>query len=261
MTSILLSPNDFLPGLAEQLEKSPARVILWPQTLITEPESYLPLDESLDSLFGYDWLVLKNEFAADYFAMRFQSRYEPAQLDDLRVLAIGEVAAEKLVARHIHVDVTLDTLAPASTFEAIESYAGNRDALARLNFLVPSANLTRELFEEKLEDEGARVDNVMAYRTTPHKQRLAQLTALIVGGGINCMIFTRPAAVAELAQLFDTNELRRLLDGVAIVCSDAETAAAAARYGLTQTIEPDEPGVDSLTSLIRTILTDSETTT
>lgn len=249
MISILLSSGKSDAALAQYFETT-ARVIHWPETSILEPASYAPLDESLESLFGYDWLVLKNATAAEHFANRFLNRYEPAALDDIRVLAIGEATVERLSSSRIHVDLAVNDFSPAAVFSALESYVGDLPSLSRLNFLVPSANIARELFEQQLEEAGARLDTVIGYQTTREPQRLVRLRALILGGGIGFAVFTQPGMLEEIAQLFDTNDLGRLLDRVAIVGRDPETAERAACFGLQNALVPDEPTDDSLARLI-----------
>lgn len=231
MTSILLAPADLGSPLANDLARLGARVITWPELGIDAPETYFALDEAIENLFGYDWLVLKNERAAASFLLRFQSNHEPNELDDLKTLAIGEATSETLARSQIHVDVAINRFRSGSTFAALGSYAGD---CRGLSFLVPSAGLNYELFEQQLAEAGARVDNVPTYRTTPDNQRLAKLMALLVGGGIDCVIFTNSAALNELSRLVDTDDLPRALGGGTVVCADLETARTAQEFSLSE---------------------------
>jgi len=235
---VLLSAAD--AKLGEQLEQAQARVIVWPALFISEPQDYFALDEAIESLFGYDWIVLKNELAVNSFLERFQHNHQVDELDDLRVLAIGEGAADRLTTLHLHVDVALDRFAFGAVFGAIESYLGDRESLTRLNLLVPSANVTRELFEQQFEEAGARVDNVPAYRTTSDAARLTRLKTLIAGGGVDAVLFSSSAALDALAELLDTDDLGLFLFGVQAICADVETAQMASQCGLSRPSIPDK---------------------
>src|SRR5256885_2324966 len=99
--------------LATSLEKSGARVWAWPALAIDEPDDDSLLSEAINNLFGYDWLILKNAYAADYFLRRFLRDHQPEELEELRVLTIGSEAAEKASELCVHVDIALDRFANA----------------------------------------------------------------------------------------------------------------------------------------------------
>ena len=242
MTSILVPPADIGSLPAKELERLGLRVVTWPELKVDEPENYFGLDEAIDNLFGYDWLVLKNERAAGAFLSRFQHQHEPDELDDLKTIAIGESTGEILVRSQIHIDVAIDRFPSKSIFAAIERYAG---VFSGLTFLLPSAGLQTELFQQQLTEAGARVDDVAAYQTTSDTQRLGRLLALLVGGGIDGVVFANLPALDEFARLIDTDDLPGVLAGVTVVCGDSECAKAAHEYGLsanTLTLEPLSAG-------------------
>ena len=83
-----------------------------------------------------------------------------------------------------------------------------RDSLRGLNFLIPCAPIARQYLQQALEDAGARVDVVIAYRTVAlTSQLLSQLNALLAGGGVDCVAFSMASDVRQFAELFDTNDL------------------------------------------------------
>ena len=250
MTNVLLSPDASDRELATALEKSGVRVWTWPLLAIGAPADDSSLREAIENVFGYDWLILKNARAADYFIRSFLAEHPPEELDELRVLAIGSETCDKTSELHIHVDIAVERFATNKVYGEIQSYVGDVE-IARLNVLVPNASSSRECFEELLEADGARVDSVTAYRTCSHSDELAKLKALINGGGIDCLAFTGASALNELACLFDTDDLPRLLTGVAVICRDQTTAEAASEFGLAQTLTPSETSLDRLADLIK----------
>jgi uroporphyrinogen-III synthase len=230
MTSVLISPRD--PEFAGVYAPSDRRVFTWPELDVAESNNNFSLDESIDHLFGYDWLILKNERAAEFFLRRLiELKHHTASLDEVHVLAIGEATVAKLVDAQVHVDISLDRHAQNSLVVSLRSYVGGEESLASLNLLVPSANITHEAFESELEEGGARVDCVAAYRTTSDARRMAELNALLAGGGIDAVIFRDAPSVDEFARVFDTDDLPRVLRGVSVICDEAARAAAS-EFGL-----------------------------
>jgi uroporphyrinogen III methyltransferase/synthase len=227
---------------AAELERYGARVVPCPTIEIVEPECYGPLDEAIGNLFGYDWLVFTSTNGVEFFMRRFEALGRDAgELDDLRVCAIGEATALRLSEAFVHVDVVPQQSRAEGVFAALESYIGGRDKFDRLNFLIPRAAVARDYLPRALEDAGARVDAVAAYRTVaPRATERARVEALLVGGGIDCVTFTSASTVRNLAQLFDTNDLAHVLAGVRVACIGVVTAAAAEEFGLRVHIRPRE---------------------
>jgi uroporphyrinogen-III synthase len=243
------APRELVTGLEQQ----GGRVITWPEIEIGEAENYAALDEAIENLFGYDWLLFLNVNAVEFFLRRFhQLGREVSELDQLRVCAIGEPAITRLEASQVHIDLTPDSPQTETVLAAIESYAGGREAMARLNFLVPRASLRHEGLCELLEDAGARVDVVIAYRTVAaNSSALTQLNALLAGGGIDCVVLTGPETVEDLALLMDTNDLHRIIGDVAV----ASVGEAAAQSAVTLGLRSDLPSTEhTMTSLLRTIV-------
>jgi uroporphyrinogen-III synthase len=234
MTSVLISPRH--PEFAGASTASDGRVFTWPEPEVAELNNNFSLDESIDHLFGYDWLILKNERAAEFFLRRLiELKHHTASLDEVHMLAIGEATVAKLVDAQVHVDISLDRHAYNSLVESLRSYVGGEESLASLNLLLPSANITHEAFEAELEEVGARIDCVAAYRTTADARRMAELNALLMGGGIDAVIFHDSESVEEFARVFDTDDLPRLLRGVSVICDDEAARATAGEFGIKLT--------------------------
>ena len=113
---LLLSPSVADRQLATSLERSGARVWAWPELAINHPDNDASLSEAINNLFGYDWLILKNAHAADYFLRRFLTEHQPEELEGLRVLTIGPEAAERASELRVHVDIALNRFSNAKLF-------------------------------------------------------------------------------------------------------------------------------------------------
>src|SRR5258708_11522114 len=240
--TVLVSPNE-AQELATQLTRQGARVLAWPILDVGEAEHPQALDEAIENLFGYDWMIFQNVNAVEFFLHRFQVLgHEISDLDSLRVCGVGEETVHRLEESQVHIDVITDRLSTQALFDAIETYVGGREALRGLNFLVPTAGSSRGYLQEALEEFGARVDLVAAYRTCPAKDSgLVRINALLAGGGIDCVAFPSGSDVRDLAAVLDTNDLDEVFAGIGVVCMDETTTQTANEFGLTADIVSNEP--------------------
>ena len=239
-------------ALTAQLERHGARVIVSPALEIAPPESFAAIDEAIENLYGYDWLIFTNANGVDYFLRRFQHLGRKVnELDPLRVCAIRETTARKLEASQIHVDLITEESRAAGIVAALVTYTGGPENLGRLNFLIPRAPIARDYLVQLIEDAGARVDAIVCYRTVAStNSELTNIGALLAGGGVDCLAFTTPAAVQDFAQLFDANDLWELLQGVAVASIDDATARMATEFGLETGIMPCESTPQTLAQAI-----------
>jgi len=135
-------------------------------------------------------------------------------------------------------------------FAALSEFVGGSEHLHGLNILLPRAAIGRDYLPKALEDAGARVDVVTAYRTVvPADLDRGRLSAMLAGSA-DCIAFTSSSTVKNLALLFDTHDLSKILSGVTIACIGDITAATAADYALHVDIQPTESTVKNLAKAI-----------
>src|SRR2546430_16978243 len=108
MISVLLSPARDNETLVVELQRIEAKIVSWPQLSITQPENLVALDDAIENLFGYDWLLLKNATAALSFLERFTKlNHSLQELDDLRLCVIGDETAEAIRDSRLHIDLEI----------------------------------------------------------------------------------------------------------------------------------------------------------
>ena len=237
--------------LSTLLESYGAKVLICPTIEIREPESYERLDEALDHLYGYDWLIFTSTNGVEFFIRRLIGRgFKVEDLDELKVCAIGQRTADKLHDGHIHVDLIPSQSTGEGVFVALGEFVGSSEHLRGLNILLPRAAVGRDYLPKALEGAGARVDVVTAYQTVvPQDFDRGRLGAMLTGSG-DCIAFTSPSTVKNLAQLFDTHDLGKVLPGVVVACIGPVTAAAAVDYGLRVQVQPEKNTTSDLARAI-----------
>lgn len=238
---------------AKALEQYGAKVVLCPTIEISDPESYDRLDEAIDHLYGYDWLIFTSVNGVDFFLRRLAAKGKKVEdLDELKTCAIGEATADRLRDAHVHVDVIPAEFKAEGVFTALTNFIGGSERLQGVNVLLPRAAVARDYLPKALEEAGARVDVVTAYRTVvPENLDRGRLSAMLAGDA-DCIAFTSSSTVKNLALLFDTIDLSKILDGVAIACIGDITADTAAEYGLRVDIQPEQFTIPALAEAIAT---------
>ena len=233
------------------LEAYGANVISCPTIEITEPESYDRLDEAIDHLYGYDWIIFTSTNSVEFFLRRLSHHNRSVDdLDELKVCAVGDATAEKLHDAHIHVDVLPAKFKAEGVFNSLIDFVGGVEHLGNLNFLMPRAATGRDYLPKALEAAGARIDVVTAYRTViPANLDRGKLAAMLTGSA-DCIAFTSSSTVKNLALLFDTHDLSQTLQALSVACIGDVTAATAAEYGLKVDIVPGEFTVPALATAI-----------
>jgi uroporphyrinogen III methyltransferase / synthase len=233
--TILLSPR--LPEFAGLLHEF--NVMTWPELSIQPPPSAATLDEAIENIFGYDWVVFVNADAVRFFLERLiEQGHDVSKLDSLRVCAIGEATAAALSESQVHVDVIATNATATGIVEDIADYAGGVEFLQRLNFLLPQAAIGRDYLKPQLEAADARADVVLAYQTVSSHDatRLSVLQSLLLTGSIDAVAFAHENDVYDLLRLFDVNDLGRLLRDVPVVLCDEQAATIAEQTGIAASV-------------------------
>jgi uroporphyrinogen III methyltransferase/synthase len=250
-TVVVTRAQDQANEFAAELERYGANVVLCPTIEIRELENYERLDEAIEHLYGYDWLVFTSVNGVEHFFRRLKhSHRKVSDLDELKVCAIGDATADRLGDLHVHVDVIPEEFKAEGVFSALERFVGGPEALAGLNVLIPRASVARDYLPKALEKAGARVDVVPAYRTEVPADLDRGRVAALLSGGADCIAFTSSSTVKNLARLFDTEDLSGALAGVVIACIGDITATTATDYGLQVKIQPQQFTIPALAQAI-----------
>jgi uroporphyrinogen III methyltransferase / synthase len=154
-------------ALAGPLEALGAEVIAMPVIEIADPIDGAPLEQALDDLETYDWLVLTSVNAVKRLFARLSARGLVATdlLRGIKVAVVGSATASALHARGIEPDlVPTDFRAEGLIDEFREAGTGPGTRV-----LIPRAAEAREVLPEALVAMGAQVDAVDLYRLVPAK--------------------------------------------------------------------------------------------
>lgn len=192
-------------------------------TVTILPEAHDALDDALEAPDGLDWLVVTSANGARAVAAAL-ARNEAVLPASLKVAAVGPVTAEALRAAGIGVDAMPSEYRTLAIADALGPLDGRCVLLAR-------PDSASDELRHALEERGAQVLEVVAYRTGEPPRSSAPRLRDALAAGIDAAIFTSPSTVRGFVALLHPSQAaagRRL----PAFCIGPVTAGEAERIGL-----------------------------
>ncbi|MFM7653078.1 MAG: uroporphyrinogen-III synthase [Vulcanococcus sp.] len=212
-------------GEARRLfEAAGAQVLDLPALVIGPPDSWGPLDDALDDLEHFHWLVVSSANGVEAVEERLQERGSALarRPKGLKIAAVGR----KTAARLEELGAPADFVPPAFVADSlIEHFPVSGWGLRLLLPRVQSGG--RTVLAEAFGEAGARVVEVAAYESRcPDALPAATATAL-ADGAVSAITFSSGKTVKHTAQLLEAAfgaDWRSRLDGVALVSIGPQTS-------------------------------------
>ncbi|MBI2460186.1 MAG: uroporphyrinogen-III synthase [Candidatus Rokubacteria bacterium] len=243
---VVTRPRAEAARLAELLQAYGAEVEVVPTIRLEPPDSWEPLDRALDRLSEYDWVVFTSANGAAAVRARLAATgRDGGALAGSRVAAIGPRTAEALRRWGVRVELIPGEFRAEALVETLRPHVA-----PGMRVLIPRAQEARELLPEALRALGASVTVAPAYRTVVGEEGIECLRALLEAGRVDVVTFTSSSTVRNFMALFSTDQLPRLLRGVALAAIGPITAGTVAEYGFTATIVPRQYTVPALAEAV-----------
>lgn len=176
--------------MAETLSALGAECIPLPAIEI-RPLSQEPLQEALDAIDTYRWLIFTSRNAVSlFFETLYALQMDSRALHHLKIAAIGEITAAELRKYGLIADVVPKQFIAESLAAAFQ----NQD-IAGKRVLLPRAKDAREILPQTLTAMGADVDVIPLYETVPATHRIRDWRWL---GDLDIVTFTSASTVNML---------------------------------------------------------------
>ena len=231
---------------ASRLVDLGAEVIEFPTIEIVPPLSWKELDQAIDRLQTYDWVIFTSVNGVDFFWGRLNEKMKKPQVPStLKFCAIGPATARQLQEKGIRVDYTPKKFVAEAILQGFEKMdiRGKRILLARVK-------QARDILPKGLRTLEAEVEVVEAYRTIKPRGGAKRLKNILTNGKVDVITFTSSSTFIHFVELLKKEELGKLLKGIAIACIGPVTAQTAESLGMTVHIQPREYTIPSLTQAI-----------
>jgi uroporphyrinogen III methyltransferase / synthase len=220
--------------LARMLREAGAGTVEIPTIEIRPPESWTRPDQVLTSGTTYDWVVFTSAHGVDAFRSRYPNHPLP------QVAVVGPRTAARARALGIEVALVPGDYRVGGLLDALPV------ELTEQRFLLPRGDLADRTLTDALRARGARVDEVVIYRTVVPEAGRERLLEELDDGRIDCVTFTSGSTVRNLASMLGSADAQRGLGGTKIAVIGPVTRKAVESLGWRVAIEPDEATVEAL---------------
>ena len=239
-----------------------ATPLLYPCIDIVPPEDATLLDAALlDAARGqFSWLVLTSANTVIALEKRLTALNLPhGTLAALKVAAIGPATAREAKIRldwqtsvipEDHVSEALaESLTSAISHSGRES---EKTSKGSLRVLLPQSEIAESGLAEQLQEHGADVRAVVAYRTVIGSGGV-DLPALLDARRVDAITFTSGSTVTNCLKRLDSESSgHNALTGAVVACIGPKTAHVARNAGLTVDVMPAEHTLEALVAALDT---------
>ena len=243
---LITRARDQSGDFAVHLKKLGAEVIEFPTIEIVPPKSWEKLDQTIEHLKSYDWIIFTSANGVHFFWKRLKEKRKNLPLfASLKVAAIGPATAKKLREKGVQVSYTPKEFIAEGILRGFKKMElkGKRILLAR-------AKKARDILPKGLRKMGAKVNVVETYRTVKPKGGTKRLKELFLKKKIDAITFTSSSTVNHFVELLRKEDLKKLLKGITIASIGPVTTQTAKKSGIRVRIQPGQYTIPGLTRAI-----------
>src|SRR5512143_337235 len=231
-------------SLSERLGALGADVLEMPATQIerADPE---PLRSALARISDYGWTIFTSQNAVRIFwdVLRVDAR-DARALAGVKLAAVGPATASALLDCGLAVDVAPDRFVAEALLDELRLRRDVRGA----RVLYVAAEGARETLQDGLEELGAVVDHIVAYRSVPDGAGAARLRERLLEGGADLLTFTSASSVNAFVAAVGADAAQR----VPAASIGPITTEAARAAGLEVVVEATDSTIAGLVDAIAT---------
>jgi uroporphyrinogen III methyltransferase / synthase len=228
--------------LSDRLRSLGADAVELPVISIQPAENPGLLDQAIECLETYDWLIFTSVNGVRFFLDRLDHSPRDLRALKAKICAIGPATRRTVESLHLKVDLMPDEYVAESLVKAFAS-----EPLNGKRVLLPRAAVARDLIPTELSKLGAHVDVVEAYRNVVPAEAAAHAREIFSAAKKpDWITFTSSSTVQNLLAIAG----RDALDGIRIASIGPVTSETARADGLTVHAEARQFTLDGLVEAI-----------
>src|SRR5262249_728638 len=158
---VVTRSSDQAGDMIEMLEERGAEAIAAPTIRTAPPEDPAPLDRACAEASTFDWIVFTSGNGVDRFMSRLTATGDVRDLKGVRICTVGPSTSARLERYGIRPDLTPAEYRAEALLDALKGFG----EITGTRFLLPRADIAREILADELRAGGADVVEVVAYRT------------------------------------------------------------------------------------------------
>ena len=231
--------------MATPLATMGAGVVCQPAIEITPPDDWDRVDQAIQQMRTFDWIVFSSRNGVRYFLDRVgQLGQDPRVLAGVRIAAIGPATVAQLDRYSLRTDLCPKIHRAEALAEALAAEASGQQ------MLLVRASRGREVLAEMLTSSGAGVRQVVAYTSRDVGVPDPEIAEMLAQGEIDWVTVTSSAIARALVNLFGNQLKQTKLAAISPLTADVlrsagyEPATVAEVYtgaGLVEAIASEPP--------------------
>jgi uroporphyrinogen-III synthase len=180
--------------LSDGLRAAGMEPIEVPVLEIQPPATYDPLDNALQHLYSYDWLILTSANTVRVISDRAAALHLSLRDHRLHIAAVGQATAEAARQCGLHITLTPENYVAESLVAALAT------RLRGQHVLLARAAIARDVIPDALRQSGATVNVVDAYQNALPAAAPDLLRAALASH-IDAVTFTSSSSATHLAEV------------------------------------------------------------
>jgi len=236
--------------LRSALENHGASVIEMPTIEIRPPKTWKEVDLEIKRLKQYKWIVFTSANGVERFIERVLEKADIRVFGNARICAIGSATARKLEEYHLKADhVPKEYVSEALA----KSFA--RMNLKHQRILLARADIARPFLRERLLEMGAKVKELVVYRTEKVKPaNSTDVARMIANNKIDCVTFTSASTVKSFMAAMGKSKLKTIKDKAGWISIGPITSMALQEGGMPVTAQAQTYDINGLVAAVVTCL-------
>ena len=239
---LITRAREQIEELSRLLQSYGAQVIPFPTIEIAPPDDWQPMDEAIEKLDSYDWIIFTSVNGVKSFTQRLKDKGKGVDaLVGKKVCAIGPRTQGDLEGMGLTVSFVPQEYRAEGVIDGLKARG-----IKGQKILIPRARGARKILPEALLEVGAVVKEVEAYQAVKPSKSNESLEA-ILKQGIDVVTFTSSSTVRNFMELLSD---RTVMNGIKVAVIGPITAETVRDYGLKPHIVPQKYTIPALVEAI-----------
>ncbi|MBD3347119.1 MAG: uroporphyrinogen-III C-methyltransferase [Chitinivibrionales bacterium] len=235
-------------ALSGKLAELGADTIEMPVIEISPQESTKEIDRAIRSLSSYAWVVFTSVNGVSLFMDRvYALGFDARIFAPVKIAVIGSATASRLKEYGIRPNFEPSKFTSAVLFEELRA----RETIDDKKFLLARADIAGKELPENLKQYGARVDDIIVYKTVPGTTDTTQIETLIEEGSLDGVTFTSSSTVKYFIDALGKAFIDRIKDSIAAFSIGPETTKALKTAGIRPATQASVHTIPGLVESIR----------
>lgn len=235
----------------DKIEELGGEAVEFPVIQITRPKHQKLLDQAIQDLARFDWIIFTSVNGVKFFFDRLaELSVDIRTMSQARIAAVGPKTADKLKEKGLMVEVFPGEYHAEALVESLRPLVQPGQKI-----LLPRSNIARKILPEELKKMGCHVTDVDAYDTQMNTENAAGIVKQLSEGNIHVIAFTSSSTVRNFLKVLKTvhADAHSLIHDVKVVVIGPITAQTAKELGVRVDAVAEEYTIEGLVEAIQTV--------